>query len=189
MTRMTPVRYIARPLLAPMFVFGGVDALRNPGRRADNARKITPWLHRIAPQLPDDAETLVRLNGGVQLAGGIFLATGRMPRLSAAVLAVTLVPTTLAQHRFWEESDPGAKSNHRRHFTKNLGVLGGLLLAAVDTEGEPGIAWRTRHAGEELQSSSRRLVRRAKREAKMVTREAKQEAKLLRAEAKARLAG
>ncbi len=185
---MTLVRLLARPLLAPIFVLGGVDALRNPSPRAASAQKVAPWLQRVAPQLPDDVETLVRINGGVQLAGGVFLATGRMPRLSAAVLAVTLVPTTLAQHRFWEEQEPAAKANQRRHFIKNLGILGGLLLAAVDTEGEPGLAWRTRHAGEELQTSSRRFVGRARREAKVLKREAKQEAKLLRAEAKARFA-
>ena len=29
---------------------------------------------------------------------------------------------------------------------KNLGLLGGLLLAAVDTEGRPGLRWRAGHA-------------------------------------------
>jgi hypothetical protein len=28
------------------------------------------------------------------------------------------------------------------HFLKNLGLLGGLLLAAADTEGRPSIGWR-----------------------------------------------
>lgn len=185
---MTLVRRIARPLLAAKFVVGGVDALRNPGPRAVKAEKLTPWLQRVAPQLPDDTATLVRLNAGVQLLGGALLATNRAPRLSAAVLAGTLVPTTIVAHRFWEEEKGAARTNERLHFVKNLGVLGGLLLAAVDTEGEPGLAWRTRHAGEELQTSSRRLLGRARREAKVLAREAKQEAKLLRAEAKARLA-
>ena len=70
-----------------------------------------------------------------------------------------------------------------------IGMLGGLLLAAVDTEGEPGVAWWTRHAGGELQTTSRRLILRARREAKIAAREAKQEAKLLRAETKALLPG
>lgn len=189
MTGMTLVRRLARPLLAAKFVLGGVEALRDPGPRAAKAEKITPWLHRVAPQLPDDTETLVRINGGVQLAGGTLFATGRAPRLSSSVLAATLVPTTLASYRFWEETDKTARTNLRLHFVKNLGLLGGLLLAAVDTEGQPGVAWRTRHAGSELQSTSRRLVRRAKRETKIAAREAKQEAKLLRAEAKAHLGG
>lgn len=184
---MTLVRRVARPMLASIFVTGGVNALRNPGSRVNAAEKVTPWLTRIAPQLPSDTETLVRINGGVQLVGGSLLAVGRLPRLSALALAGALVPSTLAGHRFWEEKDPAKRANERTHFTKNIGLMGGLLLAAVDTEGSPGLAWRTRHAGEELQSSGRRFVLRARREAKIAAREAKQEAKLLRAEAKSHL--
>ena len=43
----------------------------------------------------------------------------------------------------------------------------GLLLAAVDTEGKPGVAWRAKHA-----------VGTARREAKHLKREAKQQARL-----------
>lgn len=184
---MTLVRRVARPLLAAMFVTGGFDALRNPGPRAAKAEKVTPALNRLVPQLPDDTETLVRLNGAVQLAGGLLLASNNLTRLSATALAATLVPTTAAGHRYWEETDQDARANQRLHFIKNLGLLGGLMLAAVDTEGEPGLAWRAKHAGGELQSSSKRAARRARREAKSVTHDAKREAKLLRAQAKAKL--
>jgi hypothetical protein len=53
------------------------------------------------------------------------------------------------------------------HFFKNLSMLGGLVLASVDTEGKPGVAWRASHA-----------VGTAKREAKHLRREAKQQARL-----------
>ena len=62
------------------------------------------------------------------------------------MLAATLVPTTLAGHRFWEESDPAAQGNQRVHFFKNVSMFGGLLLAGVDTDGKPGVAWRARRA-------------------------------------------
>jgi hypothetical protein len=32
------------------------------------------------------------------------------------------------------------------HFVKNLGLLGGLILAAVDTEGEPSLSWRAKRS-------------------------------------------
>jgi uncharacterized membrane protein YphA (DoxX/SURF4 family) len=57
-----------------------------------------------------------------------------------------LVPTTLAGHRFWEESDEKARSMQRIQFFKNLSMLGGLLLAAVDTDGRPSVSWRARRA-------------------------------------------
>jgi uncharacterized membrane protein YphA (DoxX/SURF4 family) len=66
------------------------------------------------------------------------------------VLAGTIVPTTYAGHRFWEESDPQSRSQQRIHFLKNLGLLGGLILAAVDTEGRPGLAWRAKQTQHRL---------------------------------------
>lgn len=185
---MTLVRRAARPMLASIFVAGGIDALRNPEPRAKAAEKVSPVLHRLVPQLPDDTVMLVRLNGAAQLTGGIAFAAGILPRITATALAVSLVPTTLAGHRFWEEHDPVKRRNQRLHFLKNLGVLGGLMLAAVDTEGEPGLAWRARQVGDDLQDSTRRFAGRARREAKLAARAARQEARVLRAETKARIA-
>ena len=74
-----------------------------------------------------------------------MLATGKAPRLSSFVLAVSLVPTTLGGHRFWEESDPQKKANQKIHFFKNVSLVGGLLLASVDTAGKPSLAWRAKH--------------------------------------------
>jgi uncharacterized membrane protein YphA (DoxX/SURF4 family) len=185
---MTLVRRAARPLLSATFVSGGLDSIRNAAPKAAAAERVTPMVTRLLPQLPSDPVALIRLNGAIQVAGGIALALGIFPRVSSGLLAVSLVPTTLAGHPFWEEEDPAKRRAQRLHFLKNLGLLGGLLLAAVDTEGEPGVAWRTRHATGEIQASARRFTGRARREAKFVTRAAKQEARLLRAEAKAKLA-
>ncbi|HUJ66530.1 MAG TPA: hypothetical protein VLX59_13380, partial [Acidimicrobiales bacterium] len=44
----------------------------------------------------------------------------------------------------WEETDEATKAQQRIHFIKNLGLLGGLILAAVDTEGAPSLGWRAR---------------------------------------------
>src|SRR5437016_3980161 len=85
--------------------------------------------------LPDDTETLVKLNAAVHIGGGTLLALGKLPRLSAAVLALSLVPTTAAGHRFWEEESPQSKAMQRTHFLKNLAILGGLIIAATHTAG------------------------------------------------------
>jgi uncharacterized membrane protein YphA (DoxX/SURF4 family) len=69
-----------------------------------------------------------------------------MPRLAAVALAGSLIPTTLAGHRFWDESDPTQRSAQQIHFAKNLSILGGLILASVDTEGRPSVMWRGRKA-------------------------------------------
>src|SRR5580704_2407529 len=101
---MPVTRLVARPLLATPFITGGIDALRNPGPRAKVAEPVTSTITDITPlPMPADPELLVRANAAVQIGAGLCLALGRLPRLSAALLAGSLVPTTLAGHRFWEE--------------------------------------------------------------------------------------
>ncbi len=155
---MTVVRRLARPLLAAMFIDGGLDQLRHPSSKLGKAE---PLLHKVAGplHLPDDPELLIRANGAAMVGAGTLLATGRFPRLSAAGLAASLVPTTVAGHRFWAESDPVQKRNQRTHFLKNLGLLGGLILAAVDTEGKPDLAWRAKRAGHRIAEAAPSLPR------------------------------
>ena len=160
-------------MLASMFIAGGVDALRNPQPAAEVAEDVTTRIARKLPYLPDDPAALAKLNAGVMVGAGSMLATGRLPRLSAALLAASIIPTTLAGHRFWEHEDPASKAQHRTQFFKNLGLLGGVLLAAVDTEGQPGVAWRMRHASRHTATGSRRAARTARREAKLVAHAAK----------------
>jgi len=144
---MAIVRALARPLLASMFLVGGLDAVRNPDPKVPAAEKVAG---ELTDQLPGVSSTrqLVRLDGAVKVTAGGLLALGRLPRLSAAALAASLVPTTLAGHRFWTETDPSKKSAQQIHFFKNLSMMGGLILAAVDTSGKPSWGWRARHAVE-----------------------------------------
>jgi putative oxidoreductase len=170
---MTVSRRIARPMIASMFVVGGVNALRNAPDYAIKAKEVTdrlvPLAKRALPQapIPEDPITLVRINAAVHIGAGAALATGHFPRLASTALAATLVPTTLAGHQFWNESDPAQKANHRVHFFKNVSMLGGLLLAAVDTEGKPGVAWRTRRTARDVRREARHLRTTARREAKL----------------------
>ncbi len=170
---MTLIRLVARPMLASTFVTGGVNALRNASEMAEQAKPVTDQIvelsHKVAPQLPipTDPVTLVRINAGVQVAAGLALATGRAPRLSALVLAGSMVPTTLAGHRFWQESDKSARAAQRTHFFKNVSSLGGLILASLDTAGRPGVAWRARHAVGDVRRETRHLGRAARREARL----------------------
>ena len=160
-------------MLAASFVWGGVNALRNTTALAEASKPVNDEIRdlagKVAPQvpLPADDKTMVRINAGVHIVAGLALATGRAPRLSSAALAATVLPTTVAGHPFWEQDDKKSRNQQLTHFLKNLSMFGGLVLAAVDTEGKPGVAWRASHA-----------VGTAKREAKHLRREAKQQARL-----------
>jgi uncharacterized membrane protein YphA (DoxX/SURF4 family) len=170
---MTAIRLIARPMLASMFVVGGIDAVAHPSAKVPKAHKVTDQLptlaEKIAPGLPvpSDPATLVRINGGVQVVAGLALATGRMPRISALVLAASLAPTTYAGHAFWEEKDKTARAAQRIQFFKNVSMMGGLLLAGVDTEGKPGVAWRARRAARDVRREARQLARQGRLEARL----------------------
>lgn len=200
---MNPIRSLARPMLASMFLVGGVDAVRDPSSKVPVADDVVPPIAKQVPWLEEmNTEELVRLNGVAQVAGGTLLALGRFPRLSSAVLAVSLLPTTAAGHRFWEEEDPGTRANQQIHFFKNVSMLGGLAIAAMDTAGRPGLAWRAGHAVEHASTAIDRTRREArlarkltkaetKRKATRATarsrREAKLASKLAKAEGKRRL--
>ena len=137
-------RRIARPMLASMFIAGGLDAIQSPEGKVKAAAAVTEPLKARFPLLPEDAATLVRLNGIVQVGAGGLLAIGKFRRLAAWALVASVIPTTYAGHRFWEEVDEETRAQQRFHFLKNLGLLGGLVLAAVDTEGAPSLGWRAR---------------------------------------------
>ena len=118
---------VARPLLASMFVYGGLDSFRNPASKVPRAEKVAPDIAELTG-IDADTEQLVQFNGAVQVGAGITLALGILPRLSAAALAASLVPTTLAGHRFWEENDEAVRTQQTFQFLKNLAMFGGLLL-------------------------------------------------------------
>jgi len=137
---MTVLRVIARPMLASVFVYGGVNALRKTRTMALKAegtsRAVTKAVETVAPGLPvpTGPEALVRANAIVHLGAGFALATGTYPRLAATVLAASLGPTTLVGHRFWEETDPVVRTNQKIHFSKNVAIAGGLLLSTLDPD-------------------------------------------------------
>jgi uncharacterized membrane protein YphA (DoxX/SURF4 family) len=188
---MTVVRALARPLLSVIFVVQGANAIRNPEPLVPKAQPVTdrlvPMVKKVAPpqvsdRLPDTTANLVRLNGAAQVIGGIALASGKGRRLGASLLAASLVPTTLAGHSFWHEKDKAVRNQQRIQFMKNLGLMGGLLLAAVDTDGKPGVAWRATHGARAAKRETKRGAKAAKRETKQLAREAKHAARLAKAE-------
>jgi putative oxidoreductase len=178
---MKPVRTAARAMLASIFVISGAKILVDPDSKVTAAKRVTdkvgPLLAKVDPRLPTDARTLVRAKAAADVVAGLMLATGTLTRPAAAVLAANLVPTTFAGHPFWTLPEP-ERTQHETHFLKNLALLGGLLLAAADTQGKPGIAYRTSHAVGRSQRSLEHAVSRSQRSMKRAVKTAKREAKI-----------
>jgi uncharacterized membrane protein YphA (DoxX/SURF4 family) len=148
------IRRIARPMLSAAFISRGIDALRSPKPAADAARPTLEGLSKlpdpVGTNVPSNAETVARVNAAVQIGGGLLLATGRLPRVASAALALTVVPGSLGGHTFWNESDPQRKADERRAFLTDVSLIGGLIIAAVDTEGKPSLGWRGRRAAHKV---------------------------------------
>ena len=90
------MRALARPLLSIIFVVQGANSIRNPEPLVPKAQPVTdrlvPMVKRVAPpqvgdRIPETTVNLVRLNGAVQVVGGLALASGKGRRLARATLA------------------------------------------------------------------------------------------------------
>jgi len=118
---MAVIRSLSRAAVGASFVTLGWDAFLDPGARATKAAALG------VPR----PELAASLNGGAMVVAGVVLAAGVSPRLMASVLAGLLVPTTLAGHPYWNETDDGARGQQRTQFLKNICMLGGLVEIAL----------------------------------------------------------
>jgi len=141
-------------MLATTFITRGVEALKSPKPAADAARPTLEGLSKlpdpVGPNVPTNAETVAKVTAGVQIGAGLLLASGKLPRLSSAALAVSVVPGSLGSHAFWNETDPARKAAERRALFSDVSLIGGLIIASVDLEGRPSLGWRSRRAARKV---------------------------------------
>ncbi|MFV3075633.1 DoxX family protein [Niveispirillum fermenti] len=67
----------------------------------------------------------------VQLGGSAAVIAGRLTWLGAGALGVFTVLATLIAHPFWTIADPMARFHERNIFLEHVGLVGGLILAAI----------------------------------------------------------
>lgn len=171
------LRRVARPLLAAMFVAGGINELRSPDYHRQPARWVRDTGARAIPAAASADELMLsQVDAAIKIGAGSLLALGRMPRACAAALAANLVPTTLAAHSFWQFTDESERTMQQIHFLKNCSMLGGLLLAAADTEGKPSAAWRAREVTREAGRTGKAARKAAARDRKALGRRARKAA-------------
>ena len=114
---------VARLAIGVPFVYMGYQGFKEPGGRVNAVKNVG---------IPDEyADAAVRLNGAVMVLGGLAVGTGICSRLGGLAVTASMVPTTLAAHSFWKDTDPKARNANRIQFLKNLGMVGGLLAVAA----------------------------------------------------------
>ena len=145
------LRRLARPLLGLAFIDSGVSALRDDGRRAERARALGLG----------DPQQVTRAVAAVQVGAGAVLVLNRLPRLSALVLAATVVPDAVTGHAFWTEQDKLTKRNERTLFTRDLGLLGGALVAVADTGGRESVPHRASRTAKRTAKATAKTAKKA----------------------------
>ena len=145
---MTLARVIARPLIASSFVFSGVDRLRNAGATAPQLKPVLAGVNKVVPStasVTGNEKLVGQVLGATQVGAALLLGIGRFSRVAALLLTVTATVNTLVDYRSADASSAEGKKARRTQLLKNLSLIGAVLLAAVDTNGRPGLAWRAGH--------------------------------------------
>lgn len=70
----------------------------------------------------------------LQIGGSLAVILGRWTWLGAGALGVFTALANFVGHAFWTLADPMARFHDMNAFTANLGLIGGLILAAVLAE-------------------------------------------------------
>jgi uncharacterized membrane protein YphA (DoxX/SURF4 family) len=125
----TLIRTAARFFLAGIFVYSGYGMIQNAERYAKTAAGAVPML----PEEP----MIAKVHGAAMLGAGATFALGILPKTSARILALTLIPNTFIGHPFWKSEKPEERRPQLVHFLKNVGLLGGLLYVSSDKRTRP----------------------------------------------------
>ncbi len=72
----------------------------------------------------------------VQVGGSLLLVFGRLGWLAAGALGVFTAAATLIAHPYWMVADPIERFHALNTFLEHIGLIGGLMLAAILVERE-----------------------------------------------------
>ncbi len=74
------------------------------------------------------AKAGIIISGITFIIGGISLTGWIAPIIGLGLIILTLIPITTMMHDFWNASDPMHRANEKIAFTKNIALIGSLLL-------------------------------------------------------------
>ncbi|MGH9735005.1 MAG: DoxX family protein [Candidatus Acidiferrales bacterium] len=94
--------------------------------------------HSVAGMLAGKGFPLATIAAGIAIAiellGGLAILVGFQAKVTAWIVFLYLIPTTLMFHNFWAMQG-GMRVDNQVHFLKNLAIMGGLLLLASNGAG------------------------------------------------------
>ncbi len=83
------------------------------------------------------SNTWVYLTGLLMLVGGLCILLGFLPHIGSLPLVIFLLVTAFAIHHFWTDTDPALQINEIFFFSRNLGLVGLLLMTVMTPDPWP----------------------------------------------------
>ena len=112
---------LGRALFGGYFLYNGINHFRNQ-------RMLSGYGASKGVPFPD---TAVLGSGAMLVLGGLSLLTGIRPKIGASLIGAFLLGVTPKMHDFWRVEDAQQRMGEQVNFFKNIGLLGGALIAAA----------------------------------------------------------
>ncbi|MDP3881100.1 MAG: DoxX family protein [bacterium] len=112
------VFFVGRLVLGLFFTMKGVNHFQN---------KDGLIAYSKSKNLPAPGASVI-IAGIIMLLGGLSLIFGVYVEIALWALAILMVVIGFMMHKFWAETDPGAKSNEKISFMHNMAHAGALLM-------------------------------------------------------------
>ena len=109
---------IGRILFAGVFLMFGIN----------HFKKQAMMVQYAASRGVPSPKLAVIVGGLLLIAGGLGVILGIYVTLALWLLIIFLVPTTLAMHTFWKETDPQNKMKEMVNFMLNTALIGAALM-------------------------------------------------------------
>ncbi len=110
--------WIGRVIFGAYFLYSGLMHFKN-------AKGLHGYAKAKGVPTP---ELSVFVTGVLLSVGGLGILLNMYVPIACALLLVFMVPTTFIMHAFWKGNDPMAKMNEQIAFSKNLALIGALLM-------------------------------------------------------------
>jgi putative oxidoreductase len=114
------VPLVGRILISQIFILSGISKIMN----------YSMMIGYVAPAHLPLPKISLGLAAAIEILGGLSVLTGFHTKVSAWILFLYLIPTTLLFHNFWAMQGM-ARQDNIVHFQKNLAIMGGLLFLAL----------------------------------------------------------
>lgn len=115
---MTTAFLIGRIIFGLYFVMFGYMHLKDRKMLTDYAK---------SKRIPA-AGLAVVITGLLMLLGGLGVIFQQYVYISLIFLLVFLIPVSFTMHQFWKETDPQRKMSEMVNFTKNMALIGAILM-------------------------------------------------------------